>query len=301
MDLNRLQQINIESRYASHNVRNVLKLDILDDDDFASMIDEGVRLIEQYINQEYYKAKQARIDVLLYSMDIDAKDIVIDIFIAVLSSTGVQEIQAIIGRLTHILPYDDIFDSVKTLAEILAVVSDCGLYDFIAPRDSESGYLTINPLYQVEEETLQYMSDVKYLPPMICKPKEITGNDSSAHLTKLGDSIILGSGNHHDNYLALDVLNINNRIPLELDLLVVKEQEQPNKELITKEQKEGFRRLRQSSRDVYAEIIHYGNEFHLTNKYDKRGRFYTQGYHINIQSTEYKKASINLKNKLVIG
>ena len=40
--------------------------------------------------------------------------------------------------------------------------------------------------------------------------------------------------------------------------------------------------------------------FYFTWKYDKRGRIYSQGYHVNIQSTSFKKSLINLHNKLVV-
>jgi DNA-directed RNA polymerase len=42
--------------------------------------------------------------------------------------------------------------------------------------------------------------------------------------------------------------------------------------------------------------------FHLTHKVDKRGRIYSQGYHVNTQGAAFKKAMIELaKEELIEG
>jgi DNA-directed RNA polymerase len=43
-----------------------------------------------------------------------------------------------------------------------------------------------------------------------------------------------------------------------------------------------------------------GNEFYLTHRYDKRGRCYAQGYHVNPQGNDWNKAVIELAEKEVV-
>ena len=38
----------------------------------------------------------------------------------------------------------------------------------------------------------------------------------------------------------------------------------------------------------------------ITHKFDKRGRIYSQGYHVHIQGTSYKKAILELHNKEMV-
>ena len=61
-----------------------------------------------------------------------------------------------------------------------------------------------------------------------------------------------------------------------------------------------FLRLIISSRKVYQELLSYGNSFYLNWRFDKRGRMYSQGHEVNIQSTSYKKALINLTKREII-
>jgi DNA-directed RNA polymerase len=42
------------------------------------------------------------------------------------------------------------------------------------------------------------------------------------------------------------------------------------------------------------------DRFYLTNKYDKRGRTYSQGYHVNPQGADWNKGVIELADKELI-
>ena len=53
---------------------------------------------------------------------------------------------------------------------------------------------------------------------------------------------------------------------------------------------------------VYDLMLQEDNEFYFIWKYDKRGRMYSQGYDINLQGSEYKKATIEFsKQELITG
>jgi DNA-directed RNA polymerase len=47
-------------------------------------------------------------------------------------------------------------------------------------------------------------------------------------------------------------------------------------------------------------MINSGNEIYLTNKVDKRGRIYAQGYHITTQGTSFKKAMLELAHEELV-
>ena len=52
-----------------------------------------------------------------------------------------------------------------------------------------------------------------------------------------------------------------------------------------------------SSVSVMEGIAELSDVFYLTHKYDRRGRCYASGYHINTQGTDYNKAVIQLAHK----
>ena len=67
---------------------------------------------------------------------------------------------------------------------------------------------------------------------------------------------------------------------------------------------EDFRKRRKQAEVFYEHslktmkmMMALGNEFWLTHKYDRRGRTYAVGYHINSQGTDYNKAVLELSKQ----
>jgi len=58
-----------------------------------------------------------------------------------------------------------------------------------------------------------------------------------------------------------------------------------------------FDKYDRTSRDVLAALMAQGDRFWLTHKYDKRGRTYAQGYHVNPQGNDWNKACVEFANK----
>ena len=153
---------------------------------------------------------------------------------------------------------------------------------------------------------------------MLVKPMTLKNNRSSGYLTVKGDSLILGgSYNHHNNPIAIDVLNIMNRYRLSLNEWVLNNiVEEPTSDLdevsnahelteieIIKQRDQQHRNWQkhvEQSKYFYELVLTYGNKMYLTNKFDKRGRIYTQGYHISNQGTSYKKSICELYDKEVV-
>ena len=288
---NRLEQIVIEDKYSRHNVLDHLKKGIPEEVHI-----QGCKAIwDYYVDDSYYESKQRRVGRLV---GIVFSEILMEVLATILACDGPQTIQSICGRVQGKLGQEDVFDGVKTAAELIAVLEPLGLYQIIPARDSAIGSIMVESLVELNEETQQYLSNVKYLPPMICAPMAVTSNRESGYLTK-DESVIL-KDNHHNEKLGLDAINMASSVELSLDEDMLRHEELPTTELDTVEKRRNFERMCISSREVYKDVMKAGNKFWFTWKFDKRGRMYCMGYHINIQGTEYKKALISLANKEVI-
>jgi len=107
--------------------------------------------------------------------------------------------------------------------------------------------------------------------------------------------------NHHEGNQSLDVLNILQHIPWQLNE-IVDYVEKSNKDLDTHDKLTQFNMMKDQSTVVYNELMDCGNQFYFTWKNDSRGRMYSQGYHCHLQATQYKKAILDFfKEELITG
>jgi DNA-directed RNA polymerase len=113
-------------------------------------------------------------------------------------------------------------------------------------------------------------------------------------------SLILGRGNDVGQNINTSFLDKINAIPYSLDLEMVEllsdEVKAPDEPITWYEQKErdkAFNQLVQETNTTIDYLLENGNKFWFTWKYDKRGRSYSQGYHINPQGNSYRKAILN--------
>lgn len=300
MNLNVLAQITIEDRYAKRDINKKIWADLDECENLAPVL----KLLRKHVidykatYSKWWYSKQSRIITLTEFNDTE--DIMTYIAVAVMKS-GAQAVP-IHGCVEYVARrlegFQDHMDAVRTASELLAVGALSDLYDTIAAKDSETGSLMIRSRWVLEPETEQYIADTMYLPPLIAKPHEITSNKDSGYFNPVAESVILKAHNHHSGTVALDALNIANEIPFELDEFILNTfEESPNKELDTLEKVKNFQLLKNSSKKVYELLLQHGNKFWFSWRFDKRGRMYSQGYHVNIQSTEYKKALISLSEK----
>jgi len=300
-----VEQVIIEGKYSRKNIREKVLADVTAsaEDDLSELFQAACGYVNTYLSLPYkYESKTERVahvNQLINDDRLTVEDIVTEIMLVVFQVEGIQTIQSACGRILHLFEMDDVFDGVKTAAEILAVVCEADLYDIIAASDSETGSLIIRSNYVLEDCTMEYIAGTKYLPPMISKPRHISKNRDNAYLT-VKESFILGGTNHHNEDVNLTNLNLANSVELSLDLSRLTHTEESSKPLDSEEKKINFERIQQGSREVYDMLLEHGNKFHNTYKYCKRGREYSQGYHVHIQSTGYKKALINLHHKEVI-
>jgi len=296
VNLLRLKQMTYEDKFSRKNIRAWIKAELSETPEIMDVITSAQEAVRQWMNVTRlmaYPSKQERIGRLLES---NPDDLVFDIMLEVCAQ-GFGSYQAIAGKLSNQLNNMDTFDAVKTVAEVMAVMCEDDCFDVVVAAESDTGVMMVQSHWELPESVLQKIADTQYLPPMVCKPFKVSENYTYHTMTEMGSLILGNSVNHHNKPLAYDAINIASAIPLSLDEYILGFSEQPNKELDTQDKVNAFNRMQIASSKVYQFLLDNDNRFYLRWEYDKRGRKYSQGYHVNIQSTDYKKALISFADK----
>ena len=161
-------------------------------------------------------------------------------------------------------------------------------------------------VYDVSQDVQSMLDRYQYPLPMIVKPDLIKDNFTTGYHTITGSVILNGSPYFANVDICLDHLNRINAVPLALDYAVLSSNEARYIKPTRKEGEsyEDFRkRLKQASVfygvsvEVMTGLSDLSDVFYLTHKYDRRGRCYASGYHVNTQGTDYNKAVIQLAVK----
>ena len=186
----------------------------------------------------------------------------------------------------------------QACADMLLKAIDSDLVDY----HEMTGKVVVK--YHIDKSIQDRIDQFMYPMPMIEKPSEIRSNRQSGYKT-IFKSLILKK-NHHDDDICLDHVNRLNGINLKLNENVVafiqnkwRNLDKPKKgETIEDFQKrrKAFHKYDRTSREVLAALMAQGNEFWITHRYDKRGRTYAQGYHVNYQGTDWNKSCIEFAN-----
>ena len=281
-------------------------------------VHEGVALLKEWMEGEYHESKMDRLAQLQH---LDLEDLVRELFVGIAYFQQEELYTSVTAQLASRLGMNDRRDAILTVAEMLAVLCITDAFDITKANASSS--LKLVSRLPLPEELIHFIENSVYLPPMVVEPLELRNNRDSGYLTHR-DSLMLGSGNHHDGDICLDVLNLMNRVPLKLDTdFLCAMEEDPTTEYtvewamdkamqrgkyITKaeamekvrEAIEQFWHFKAQSYTFYKLMVDHGNQFHLTHKVDKRGRIYAQGYHITTQGTSFKKAMVELAHEEIV-
>lgn len=285
-----MNQITIEKTFSRKQVFADIKDWLLDQPDMQDKVAEGVQMLEDFLGKSYYESKDSR---LLQMKDIDLKSLVENILTH--SSIVIKEelFVSFTSQLALSLGFSDRRDAIQTIGEIVTVLADLDVYDINKPSPMAS--LTIKTRINLPHHFIDAVGISQYLPPMVEPPRYVTSNYEGAYYT-FDDCQILGKGSGHLGDISLDIINTQNAIPLVLNeefLSSVKEI--PSHDLDTLDKQALWRQFLNESKKVYQLLE--DKEFYLTNKVDKRGRLYAQGYHVSTQSVPYKKAMIDFANQ----
>lgn len=289
------RQISIEEQYNRKHIDGLIREEIQASEFMQQKVDAGVHLLTEYMNKDYYASKNVRVSQL---KGLDLETLILDVFVGTAYCLKPELFTSVTAQMAGRLKFSDRADGIRTIAEIMAVLCMTDAFDI--QKETRQSSLVIVSRLPLSADLLRFIEQSQYLPPMVCAPMELQNNFSSGYLTH-NDSLILGSGNHHDGDLCLDVLNRINQVPLKLATdLLSKVEEDPTFALDDAEKREQWDRFKRQSYEFYLLIAQYGNRFHLTHKVDKRGRIYAQGYHINPQGTAFKKAMVELAEEEII-
>lgn len=192
-------------------------------------------------------------------------------------------------------------DSGQQAADLLVKCVEAGLLQWNDPLKMFIVNVTISDELQEQLDRYQYPL------PMVVPPRELVTNNQSAYLDST-NSVILRD-NHHEDDVCLDHLNAVNTIKFVINMNVVqfvrnewrnldKPKEGESSQDFEK-RKRAFEKYDSSSKEVIKRLNDITDVFYLTHRYDKRGRTYCQGYHVNYQGTPWNKACVEFANKEV--
>ena len=285
----RINQMHNEERFSRKSVDKKIREWFLSFPELKAAVKYGVELVEELVNGDYYASKNARMAQLKV---MELENIVMEVFIHISYCLVSEPFTGVTGALASRLKFSDQADAIKTVAEVVAVLNETGVFD-IEKKDRFASLTVISNL-ELPVSILEAMEQSKYLPPMVCTPERLENNYSSGYLTQK-DSLILGAGNHHDGEICLDVLNAMNSVSLKLDTeFLCKVEEEATYEFESVDQHDTWINFKKQSYQMYSRMVSDGNQFYFTHKVDKRGRIYAQGYHINTQGAAFKKAMLEL-------
>ena len=160
-------------------------------------------------------------------------------------------------------------------------------------------------MFNITDQVQRDLDRYQYPLPMVVQPLQVMTNRDTGYFTHRS-SIILRK-NHHDDDVCLDHINRVNSIRFSIDFdtahMIANSWRNLDKPKTGESRADfdkrvkAFEKYDASSKDVINKLLAYGNEFYLTHRYDKRGRVYCQGYHVNYQGAPWNKAVIELYDK----
>lgn len=294
-------QQSIENQYSLKGLVSDVIRDFQQTDWAVEKIQKGLDALKDWMSQDYWESKNQRIQAMGH-LDLELLVYQLCSLIA-LQASKPMKLVSIAAMSAKFLGMAHKKDSIHLGAELIAVLASTELYRI--SQSSEGGY-EVQSLVGLEDEITQRITDSCYVPPMVIRPRKLRRNRDSGYITLGGESLILGFyENHHEGDICLDVLNKLNRTALSLDqdfLDSVKEAyqeqncspEEHDEQALPVLDLQNWQQFKRESEEICQMLIEQGNRFYMTHKVDKRGRVYSQGYHINPQGNSYRKAMVNL-------
>ena len=154
--------------------------------------------------------------------------------------------------------------------------------------------------YLISEEVQKELDRYQFPLPMVIRPLKVRNNFDTGYLTNR-QSIILNK-NSTDEDVCLDHINRINRIALRLNMdtayfvknkwrnLDHKKVDETYDEYLAR--KKQFAKYNETTLFDYELLNQFTDKIYLTHAYDKRGRIYCRGYHLNYQAGDWNKAVV---------
>ena len=162
---------------------------------------------------------------------------------------------------------------------------------------------------ETSDEVYAELELYQYPLPMVIEPQKVRCNRDTGYLTMRG-SLILKGGNHHEDDICLDHINRVNQVALTINVDTARMVRNQWKNLDKQKEDEtakdfqdrvsAFQKYDRNAKEVMEMVFVTGDRFWLTHKYDKRGRTYAQGYHVNPQGNAWNKAVVEFAKKEIV-
>lgn len=283
-----------EHRFAKAHIDGYIRRYLAGEADVQEAIEQGIALLEEWRATEFsYASKNLRMQQIQH---MDLRSLVTEIFVASAYAQRPELFISFTSKLAGVLKFSDKADSIKTIAEMVAVLSDTKV--FLITKAHKYASLMVESNIVLTLELQKFVEGCRYLPPMLVPPEPLVSNRQAMNLTTGPESVILGAHNHHEDDVCLDVINQSNEVALSLNLeFLCKVEESTHKTFENQDQQADWELMRNQSHEMYKLMAAQGNKFYLKHKWCKRGRKYACGYHITTQGSPYKKAMIDLHYK----
>lgn len=194
------------------------------------------------------------------------------------------------------------FNSLQECADALYKAAEYDLINWYSEREMFGENIPMKS--SVMEEINKYQFPL----PLIIPPKKVKRNKDTGYYSEFTEygSIIL-NGQYHENDVNLDHINRINSVKLSINSAIAHKIKNNWKNINAKKNGESdndykkrlknFHKYNQATYDIINGMVMLGNCIYISNKYDKRGRCYAVGYHINPQGNCWNKATIEFYNK----
>ena len=305
----------LEEQYSTKHVHKIILNDLKSNPDLFNALRNGVLIMEQWVYEESaYDSKAKRKAALIdrYTDDEGVLDFMplVELVVSTVIRANYTTINHIAASLLNITSLEK-RQALDLACEVISMIADTDLYDVIKPRV----LVMVQSRVELDQAVQDHIDQTGYIPPLVVKPRIVESNLDTAYYTYNKESLILGSKlNFHEEDICLDVINIQNKIPLALsmDFMACYEEPEPDhaakaledgKELLPEEidlaHRNWIKYQKQCKFFTYL-LDNFGNRIYLGNKVDKRGRLYATGYHISPQGNSYRKAIVELADAELI-
>jgi hypothetical protein len=196
----------------------------------------------------------------------------------------------------------------QQVADLLMLACEEDYIDF-DPHGAGEGKPRFILKYEVSEDIVAMLDRYQYPLPMVIEPKKVKGYFDTGYVTINRPTILNGSDYFKDKDLCADHLDRANSVALTLEMGVIGagEAQYTTPERAVGESFTDFSKRQRQARifydtsvEVMEGLMSFSDKLWITHRYDRRGRCYGSGYHVNTQGTDYNKAVLNLAKKEIV-
>lgn len=206
-------------------------------------------------------------------------------------------IQTLVGSFRYM--FEDLDNPSQMAADMAMKCAEVDLVDY----STDSHLFTMR--FDISDDVKAELDRFQFPLPMVVPPQPVRSNTQTGYMLSRG-SVILRD-NHTEDDVYLDHLNRMNAIPLVVNRDVLASIQNSWKNIDKAKpgespqdfdkRRRAFDKFNRTAQDVIDALTALGETHYITHRYDKRGRTYCVGYHVNPQGNSWNKAITHLAEK----